>query len=137
MHALLLPVRQDLYAVELAAVREVLELGPDAPLTPLPAGPAGIVGLVNVRGQVVPVLDTAALLELGRLERDGIAALTVVRVARGLAALASSALPSSQELGESLGASPLAGATERRRLGDRVCTVLDLEALLAPERVRG
>lgn len=137
MHGLLLPVRQDFYAVGLAAVREVLELAPDDPLTPLPAGPQGILGLVNVRGQVVPVVDTAALLGLDGLGRAGVAALTVVRVARGFAALASTALPSSQELGEALGPSPLAGATERRRIGDRVCTVLDLEAFLAPERVRG
>lgn len=137
MRGLLLPVRQDLYALGLGAVREVIDLEPEAPLTALPAGPVAIVGLVNVRGEVLPVLDTAKLLGLGALRRAEITALTVVTVDRGLAALASTGVPATQELGEPLGASALEGATERRRVGSQVCTVLDLEALLAPERMAG
>ncbi len=135
MLGLLLPVRDDLYAVPLDGVHRVLVLGRDVGLTPLPGDHGAVLGLMNVRGQVVPVLDTAALLDLPALGAGERTALAVVRVARGLAALTASALPFSAELGEHVGPSRLATAVGRHRVGERVGTVLDLEATLAPERV--
>jgi purine-binding chemotaxis protein CheW len=132
---LLLPVREDLYAVELRAVQRVLGLEAAAGLAPLPGAHRAVLGVINVRGQVVPVLDTAALLDLPPLAPSEHGALAVVRVARGIAALVTSAMPFAQELEEALGASSLATATGRRRAGDHVSTVLDLELTLAPERV--
>lgn len=49
------------YAMETGFVREVYPL---KDLTPLPCTPPFVAGIVNVRGQVLSVLDLAALLEL-------------------------------------------------------------------------
>ena len=132
---LLLPVRQDLYALPVDAVGEVLELDPATSLTALPGAAGAMLGLVNVRGQVLPVLDTAALLGLAPLRPEERKAMVVVRAARGVAALATTAMPRTELLGEELGPSPMATATSRHRAGQQVATLLDLEALLAPERV--
>ena len=64
MQALLLPVGTDRYAVPVSDVREVLV----APrITALPTAPACFRSLINVRGEVVPLLDTAKLLGIGML----------------------------------------------------------------------
>lgn len=42
------------YAVSLASVREVIRPGD---ITPVPGAPADVLGIVNLRGQIVPVLD--------------------------------------------------------------------------------
>jgi purine-binding chemotaxis protein CheW len=42
------------YAVPLASVREVIRPGD---ITPVPGGPHDVLGIVNLRGQIVPVLD--------------------------------------------------------------------------------
>ena len=50
------------YAVELRWVREVVTLGF---VTGVPTAPAVLGGLCNLHGSILPVLDVAALLELG------------------------------------------------------------------------
>jgi purine-binding chemotaxis protein CheW len=42
------------YAVSLASVREVIRPGD---ITPVPGAPDDVLGVVNLRGQIVPVLD--------------------------------------------------------------------------------
>ncbi|QWT20597.1 chemotaxis protein CheW [Bacillus sp. NP157] len=42
------------YAVSLATVREVIRPGD---ITPVPGAPSDVLGIVNLRGQIVPVLD--------------------------------------------------------------------------------
>jgi len=42
------------YAVSLACVREVIRPGD---ITPVPGAPDDVLGIVNLRGQIVPVLD--------------------------------------------------------------------------------
>ena len=42
------------YAVSLARVREVIRPGD---ITPVPGAPEDVLGIVNLRGQIVPVLD--------------------------------------------------------------------------------
>jgi purine-binding chemotaxis protein CheW len=86
---LLFDVGGQRFAVPLGAVREVFNLGP---LTPVPTAPGAVAGVTNLRGQVVPVLDLALLLEVGLhrlrlgdpavlVEADGVrAALLVERV---------------------------------------------------------
>lgn len=132
---LLLPVRHDLYALPVDGVQQVLDLDATIALTPLPGSAAVVLGLVNVRGQVIPVLDTAALLDLPPLGPEEQAALAVVRLQRGVAALVTTATPRTERLGEDLGPSALATGTRRHRVGRHVGTLLDLEATLAPERL--
>lgn len=51
------------YAVESAYVREVLPL---KDVTPLPSTPAFVLGLINVRGQILSVIDLRVFFELPR-----------------------------------------------------------------------
>jgi purine-binding chemotaxis protein CheW len=53
---------QDMHAVRIDIVREILEL---VPMTPLPLMPAFVRGVMNLRGAVVPVIDLAARVGLG------------------------------------------------------------------------
>ena len=132
MQALLLSVGADRYALELTAIREVV-LAPT--VTPLPGAPASVLGVVNLRGEVVPVLDTAALLGAGRLER-----LTFVAVAEtrhGPAALAADGEPSTVSLDKPAGAAESPVASGRFALPDGLVALLDVDVLLAPERVAG
>ena len=52
-----LALREDMVAVAIAAVREILEVGR---LTALPGTPDFVRGVLNLRGAVVPVIDIAA-----------------------------------------------------------------------------
>ena len=132
MRALLLPVGEDVYAVPLARVREVL-----SPLrvTPVPLAPGTVLGVVNVRGEVVPVLDTGALLGVRPVGHTGTVAAAVVDTERGPAALAASGEPAVETLGEDLGPSDLAAAAGRRRASPGVATLLDVEAACAADRI--
>ena len=58
-------VGDEMYAVRIELVREILEV---APMTPLPLMPAFVRGVMNLRGAVVPVVDLAARLGLATTE---------------------------------------------------------------------
>jgi purine-binding chemotaxis protein CheW len=129
---LLLPVHRDRYAIPLRQVQEVLE---PRTVTRLPGAPPAVLGILNVRGVVVGVVDTGTVLGLDPVGVPGVVA--VVRVARGVVALAASARPVAEELGEDLGPSELPAALGRRRTAAGVATLLDLEAALAPAMLAG
>ncbi len=130
--ALLLPVGSDLYALPLDWAREVVA-APAA--TTLVTAPASVLGLFNLRGQIVPLFDTAALLGTGTIDAPAFA--VVVDSAVGLAGLATSGLPQRESLGESTGPSDLPGTTGRYSIGQQVATLLDPVALLSPHRISG
>ena len=107
------------------AVREVVQ----APLlTRLPTAPALILGLFNLRGEIVPLLDTAALMGLGRLPDWSFVA--VVRSSLGPAGLAATALPEPVGLGEPVGASESPATAGTYAVGQRLAVLLDIEQLL-------
>jgi purine-binding chemotaxis protein CheW len=56
------------FAVPADGVVEVLRSGR---LTQVPLAPPGVLGLVHLRGRIVPVVDPAAALGVGRVETDG------------------------------------------------------------------
>ncbi|MCF4123146.1 chemotaxis protein CheW [Antribacter sp. KLBMP9083] len=131
VHVLLLPVGADLYALPVDWACEVVT----APtLTPLATAPPVVIGLFNLRGQIVPLLDTAGLLGLGRVEATAFA--VVVTGAHGLAALATTGFPRRQMLDVPTGPSDLPGTTGLYQVGQQVAALLDPPALLSPERVR-
>lgn len=129
MEVLLLPVEQELYAVPLESLREVIA---QPRITHLPAAPSVVLGLVNVRGEILPLFDLAALLGTGRTSTPLFAA--VVELAKGRAAVAASAVPVSDSLGDRAGETAQPGTQGAHRQGDRLATLLDLETALA--RVR-
>lgn len=125
MLALLLPVGLDRYAVPVSEVREVLV----APLvTPLPTAPARSRSLINVRGEIVPLLDTATLLGLGALEEVPYAVL--VDGCPGVAAFALSGIPSFIDLEEPPDVSELPGTRGQYHVDGQVVVLLDAHALM-------
>ncbi|MEY2571514.1 MAG: purine-binding chemotaxis protein CheW [Acidimicrobiaceae bacterium] len=125
MEALLLPVGGAWHAVELLSVREVVCT---TPTTPVPNAPPWLIGLANLRGEIVPVVDSAAA--LGDEPLVDPSHLVVVETARGKAALAATGAPSTIDLGEPSGASECRGGRGRYTLDDRVASLLDLDALV-------
>lgn len=61
------------YAVDLTSVVEVIPL---TPITPIPATPEVILGAMNVKGQVLPVLDLGLMLKEFPLKAPGSAGQT-------------------------------------------------------------
>jgi purine-binding chemotaxis protein CheW len=126
MRALLIPVGLDLFAVPMTSVREVVA----APLLcSLPTSPAAILGLFNLRGEILPLFDTAALIGLGRLAGWPFAA--VVQTPLGPAGLGASDLPESAALGEQIGPSESFGTAGTYAVGQRLAVLIDVGPLLA------
>src|SRR3981081_4395703 len=115
MHAVLIPVDADLYAVPVNWVKEVMA----APLpVRLPTAPPTVLGLFNLRGEIVPLYDTAALLGTGPIST--VAFPGVLPPPSGLAGLAATGLPVQTRLDAPLGPSELHGTAGAYQLGERV-----------------
>jgi purine-binding chemotaxis protein CheW len=132
MHTIVIPVGEDLYAVRIEWVNEVLA----APtVTELATAPVVVFGLVNLRGDIVPLLDTAALLGVGAIKVAAFA--VVLQTVQGPAALAATGFPQRAELETVTGPSELPGTAGTYQWGSQVTVLLDPAALLAPERIGG
>lgn len=132
MRALILPIGDELYALPIDAVRLVIE---HPAFTRLPTSPARVLGLLNVQGSLVPMLDTAALLDNGTIVAPPYAAVIELHGARG--ALAATGMPLTGELGEPIGKADVPGGLGTYAFGDRLAVLLDVAALLSgPGAVR-
>ena len=131
MRALLVPVGDDAYAVAMDAAREVV-LAPE--ITPLPTAPSTVVGLINLRGEIVPVFDTARLVGLAS---SAMLYAVVVETSLGPAGLTMTGTGEAVELGEPVSGAENAGTVATYAVGDRLVVLLDLETLLAPAIVEG
>jgi len=112
--ALLLSVGAGSYALPLERVQEVLRR---PVVVPLPGAPGAVLGVVDVRGEIVPVLDTAVL--LGGAPGAGTPYVAVARTAAGPAGLVADGEPQT---------APVPGGE---------IELLDLDALVAPVRQAG
>jgi purine-binding chemotaxis protein CheW len=131
LRALAIPAGLDLYAVPMDAVREVVRV--PVP-TRLPTAPGFVLGLFNLRGEIVPLLDTPALLGLSRIR--GWSFVVVVRSSIGPAGLAATALPEPIALGEAVGASESPATAGTYAAGQQLAVLLDIEALLGGASLR-
>ncbi|MET0147174.1 MAG: chemotaxis protein CheW [Ilumatobacteraceae bacterium] len=129
MPALVLPVGEERYAIDTARVREVIA---DPRATPLPGAPGWVLGVINLRGEVVPLLDTTALLGLGAMGPASFA--VVVDLELGPAALGTTGSPEVATLDEPLGPSELPGTLGRHRVDRDLVVLLEPDALLAAAR---
>ena len=130
MLALLIPVGSDWHAIDMSRVRQVVA-GP--PVTPLPTASGALIGVFNLRGEIVPLFDTAVLLGLGHLGTHAFAA--VVESGSGPAGLGASGVPESVTLGTQIGVTETAGTTASFAVGARIATLLDIDSLLTPARI--
>ena len=85
---------------------------------------------INLRGEIVPVFDTAMLLGLGPI--PSVAYVAVVETGLGPAGLAMTDVGESVELGEPIGATETPGTIASYALGTRIVVMIDVETLLAP-----
>lgn len=129
MLAIQLPVGEDHYAVPIAAVRQVVNV---SATTPLVTAPGVVLGLFNLRGEIVPVLDVAALLGTGRTAPPKV--VVVVNTPHGPAGLAVTAMPERVELDQPIGECELPAARGTYPVADHVAVLLDLDALLSGVR---
>jgi purine-binding chemotaxis protein CheW len=130
MQAVLLPVGADSYALPVECVRQVVA----APaVTPLVTAPSVVRGLFNLRGEIVPLLDTGTLLGIGRI--DAVAFAVVVNTPRGPAGLATTATPEGIVLDTPTTSSELPGTTGVFHVGGRVVVLVDPAVLLGAERL--
>lgn len=67
MKAVTLRLDDELFAIEAANVREILDM---IPITRVPNAPAFVAGLVNVRGSVVPLADFRVIFGMARRPAD-------------------------------------------------------------------
>lgn len=126
MDVILVPVGADLYAVPIGWVREVV---PAPQVTRLVTAPAVVLGLFNLRGEIVPFLDTASLLGVGSV--DVVAYALVLQTHLGPVALSATAIPHRALLDEPVGSSELTGSIGSYRVGSELAVLLDVEGLLS------
>jgi purine-binding chemotaxis protein CheW len=132
MRALLMPLGDEWYAVGADRVKEVTA---DPRPTRLPGAQPGVLGVINLRGEIVPLVDTGAMLGL---DVPGPASFAVVvRTADGPAALTATAMPEVVTLDDELGRSDLPGSSSRYRFGSRLVVVLDVDEILAVASAAG
>jgi purine-binding chemotaxis protein CheW len=113
------------FAVPMERVHQVLR----HPLvTRIPLSPVGLMGVVNVRGEIVPLLDTAVLTGTGSLEEPGFAVL--VTSGEDMVALAAQELPIAADFEEPVGAGAHAGEIGVYRNGGRLVVLIDVEELV-------
>jgi purine-binding chemotaxis protein CheW len=118
--AILLPVGRDWFALPPVALLEVVA---DPVVTEVPAAPATVRGLFNVRGQIIPLLDTGALLGLD--SPAGCPFAVVVQTAHGPAALAVTGMPEPAELAWLVGPTRARGTVGAYAAGERIAVMLD------------
>jgi chemotaxis signal transduction protein len=132
VQTILLPIGAELYALPIDWVREVVA----APtVTRLATAPASVLGLINLRGEIVPLLDTVVLLGVGRCE--SIAFAVVVNTPHGPGALAATGFPQRAELDTQVTPSELPGTAGIHQFDRRAVVMLDPATLLTAERLGG
>jgi purine-binding chemotaxis protein CheW len=125
--AVIFRIGEDLYAVAANTVREVVS---NPHPTRLPTAPPVFLGVFNLRGEVVPIFDTAALLGIGQLTDTPLA--VVINTAAGPAGLVVGGLPKVALLEGAIGPSELRGTLGVYEVDDGVAVLVDVDALLLP-----
>jgi chemotaxis signal transduction protein len=129
---LFLPVGGDLYALPVEWVREVVA----APVVArLVTAPSIVLGLFNLRGHIVALLDTAALMGIGTIGTTAFA--VVVNTPQGPVGLATTDVPQRGPLDLPAGESELPGTSGLYQVAGRIVVLLNPAALLTSERLGG
>jgi purine-binding chemotaxis protein CheW len=125
MRVLVMAVNSAFFAVPMATVHQVLR----HPLvTRVPLSPAGLLGVVNVRGEIVPLLDTAVLTGTGALADPPFAVL--VSSEKDMVALAAGDLPIAADFEEPVGPGTQPGELGVYSNGGRLVVLVDIEELV-------
>jgi purine-binding chemotaxis protein CheW len=128
--AITLPLEGARYALDITTAREIV---PAPAIRSLPGAPATLLGLFNLRGEVVPLFDTAALADAGSLQKWTHA--VVVETAAGIAALAAGGVPETVVLGDPVAPSEAPWIEATYAIDRSLIPLVDIPALLAPARI--
>lgn len=113
------------FAVPMARVHQVLR----HPLvTRIPLSPPGLLGVVNVRGEIVPLLDTAVLTGTGSLNEPPFAVL--VSGDDDMVALGAQELPIAADFDEPVSSGAQPGEVGVYSDGGRLVVLIDVEELV-------
>jgi chemotaxis signal transduction protein len=113
------------FAVPMATVHQVLR----HPLVTLvPLSPNGLLGIVNVRGEIVPLLDMGVLTGTGALSQPPFAVL--VSGEKDMVALAAEELPFAADFEEAVGPGTQPGELGVYSNGGRLVVLVDIEELV-------
>lgn len=126
MRVLIIPVNSEFYAVPMESVRQVLSR---AEMTQVPLPPAGLLGVINVRGEILPMLDTGVLTGSGPLK--AIPYSVLVNTEKELIALAAESMPITADFDDPVAAGTRPGEKGVYSSGGRLVVLLDLEELVA------
>jgi purine-binding chemotaxis protein CheW len=58
---------EESYAVDIAVVKEIIQL---QPVTRVPGTPASVEGVINLRGSVIPIVELRKRFQLNKIDRD-------------------------------------------------------------------
>ncbi len=125
MRVLVIAANAAFFAVPMTTVHQVLR----RPLVTLvPLSPVGLIGIVNVRGEIVPLLDTGVLTGTGTLTEPPFAVL--VSGERDMVALAAQELPFAADFEEPVGPGTKPGQLGVYSNGGRLVVLVDIEELV-------
>ena len=125
MRVLVIAVNDGFFAVPMATVHQVLR---HPKVTRVPLSPAGLLGVVNVRGEIVPFIDTGVLTGTGTLVEPPFAVL--VSGEREMVALAAEALPMAADFEAPVGPGTHSGELGVYSSGGRLVVLVDIEELV-------
>ena len=125
MRVLVVAVNDGFFAVPMATVHQVLR---HPKVTRVPLAPAGLLGVVNVRGEIVPFIDTGVLTGTGSLAEPPFAVL--VSGETEMVALAAEGLPISTDFEEPVGPGTQPGELGVYSNGGRLVVLIDIEELV-------
>jgi chemotaxis signal transduction protein len=125
MRVLVIAVNAAFFAVPMTSVHQVLR----HPLvTRVPLSPPGLLGVVNVRGEIIPLLDTGVLTGTGGLSEPPFAVL--VSGEKDMVAMAAEELPIAADFEEPVGPGTQPGELAVYSSGGRLVVLIDIEELV-------
>jgi len=124
IRVLMFGVNAAFFAVPMATVHQVLR---HPVLTTIPLSPTGLLGVVNVRGEIVPLLDTGVLTGTGPLNQSPFAVL--VSGQKDMVALAAEELPIAADFEEPVGPGTRPGELGVYSSGGRLVVLIDVDEM--------
>jgi purine-binding chemotaxis protein CheW len=125
IRVLVIAVNDAFFAVPMVTVHQVLR---HPQLTRVPLSPPSLLGVVNVRGEIVPLLDTGVLTGTGALNEPPFAVL--VSGTDEMVALAAEELPIAADFEEPVGPGSQPGEVGVYSNGGRLVVLIDVEELV-------
>jgi purine-binding chemotaxis protein CheW len=125
IRVLVLTVNAAFFAVPMTSVHQVLR---HPVVTRIPLSPSGLIGVLNVRGEIVPLLDTGVLTATGALGQAPFAVL--VSSEKEMVAVAAEDLPVAADFEDTVGPGTQPGELGVYSNGGHLVVLVDIEALV-------